>query len=58
LPSDWDNMALRRIKSFGSNFDILVERSEENLKITIKEGATIVHQSIVKNGTSIKVNLD
>ncbi len=58
LPQQWDNMALRRIKAFGNDFDIEVKRvndGEVNVKI-ISNGGTILEKT-TKEGHKIKCKL-
>jgi hypothetical protein len=59
LPKDWNTMSLKKIKSFGSDFDINVERAAKEgiLNVTvINDGKTVCKKS-VKEGTSISVRL-
>jgi len=42
LPSEWDHMCLKNIKSFDESFDICVQRKSTNFEITIqKENASV-----------------
>lgn len=54
LPSGWDRMSLRRIKAFGSDFDIEVSRSESSrIRISvISDGKA--REYIVRPGQEIK----
>lgn len=58
LPKDWDHMAFRKMKAFGADFDIIVERVKgETIRIKIeKEGKTILNKK-VKSGTTILCKL-
>jgi hypothetical protein len=59
LPKDWNMMSLKKIKSFGSDFDINVERAAKEgiLNVTvINDGKTVCKKS-VKEGVSISVRL-
>lgn len=58
LPCSWDNMALRHIKGFASDFDILVKRSGENIQVTIKSGTGIIKQANMKNGGTMTVKIN
>lgn len=44
MPTGWNKMALRKIRAFGSDFDVEVERTGEKLKVTVVNG----NQKIVK----------
>lgn len=54
LPSGWDRMSLRRIKAFGSDFDIEVSRTESSrIKVSvISDGKA--REYIVRPGQEIK----
>ena len=54
LPQEWDHMSLRKVRAFGTEFDIQVVRKKgERLQVTvIKEGKPILKRN-VKNGTSL-----
>ena len=59
LPSSWDEMSLRAIKAFGSDFSISVYRvspEKINIKVTAVDGRTILDRTIT-DGTTIKVKL-
>jgi len=57
LPTNWPQMVLRNIHSFGTVFDLRVERlTSEKVKITvIKAGRT--HTYIINNGATANVKL-
>lgn len=54
LPQEWDHMSLRKVRAFGTEFDIQVVRKKgERLQVTIiKEGKAVLKRN-VKNGTSL-----
>ena len=56
-PSTWNQMALRHIRAFGTDFDILVNRTKNNqLKVTVSHnGKAKVYK--LKEGNTISVNL-
>lgn len=57
LPKEWNEMSLRRIKAFGTTFDIEVSRHEGKQIVSVKSaGKTILHKT-VKEGDSISVKL-
>lgn len=54
LPEDWDHMALRKVKAFGADFDIVVERVKgETLRIKIEKGGKTILNKKVKSGATI-----
>ena len=57
LPKKWEHMALQHIKGFASDFDVLIDRSNEKIKVTIKCGERIIKQTNIKNGETITVSL-
>ena len=40
FPDDWDKIELRKVRAFGSDFNIKIERSGKRLKTTITDNAT------------------
>lgn len=57
LPNEWGEMALRRIRAFGKNFDIEVSRKKSKILVCVKSENKIVKRITVENGASIKVVL-
>ena len=57
LPSGWDRMALRRVRAFGSDFDICVSRLP-NGKLSVEIGVNgKVYPHLVGNGGTISIDL-
>lgn len=58
LPKIWENMALRKIRAFNANFDILVERrSQEKIRVTIVCNGKHVLKKTIEDGASLQVKL-
>ena len=58
LPKNWENMALRKIRAFNANFDILVERrSQEKIRVTIVCNGKHVLKKTIEDGASLQVKL-
>jgi hypothetical protein len=57
LPKAWNTMALRHIKAFDSDFDIVVSRMGENVDVKVFEGKKIIQRSTIKGGRSLNVKL-
>ena len=56
LPTAWDKMALRKVRAFGADMDIEVERSGKGLQVTVTNGGWKKSYR-VKPGESIQVKL-
>lgn len=57
LPGDWDKMALRNIRAFGSDFDIEVSRADGGkLLVKVREAAG-TRTYPIKEGSSLSVKL-
>ena len=46
LPSGWDNMALRRIRLFGRNFDLETERRGDRQLVRVVENGKVVFEKL------------
>jgi hypothetical protein len=53
LPKDWDKMALRRIKAFGEDFDILVVSENGKLLVQITDKNTVLLSKKINPGETI-----
>ena len=52
LPDNWPSMALRHVKAFGSDFDVVVERRGQKLQVRVlQEGKVIREKSIAPGET-------
>jgi hypothetical protein len=56
LPSSWSNMKLRHIRAFNHDFDIVVEKINNQLKVSISEREMSIFTKIINNGESIDFN--
>ncbi|WP_264530849.1 hypothetical protein [Flavobacterium sp. N502540] len=57
LPKSWPMMKLRHINAFEHDFDITVERVDKKLKITISEGKKTIVKKVIKDGSTVNINL-
>ncbi len=57
LPHKWNQMSLRNIKLFESNFDILVKRIKGKLEVDIVKGNKTVFHKSFRDGETVKVKL-
>lgn len=54
LPQEWDHMSLRKIRAFGSDFDIEIERVKDQIiRVAVKKAGKMVLNKKVKNGTEL-----
>ncbi len=57
LPDGWPRMALRSVRAFNRNFDVVVERHGESQHLTVIQGGKIVAEHDLKAGESAAVRL-
>ena len=57
LPKDWNRMALRGIRAFGSDFDVVVSRRDGKLRLDVTSGGTTILQDSVDQGETVTVKL-
>jgi hypothetical protein len=57
LPHDWPTMALRHIRAFGSDFDLVVTRNGAKLQIQVLENGKLVKSTEVVDGDTASINL-
>ena len=57
LPKNWSTMALRRIRAFQADFDLVVDRAgKDKLAITVKRGGQ-ARKYIIKDGATQRIQL-
>ena len=57
LPDGWPKMALRSVRAFNRNFDVVVERRGQNQHLTVTEGNRTVAEQDLKTGESTEIKL-
>ena len=58
LPQEWNQMSLRKIKAFGADFDIEVERMKgQTIRVVVKKAGKAVLNKKVANGSSLNCKL-
>lgn len=58
LPQGWDHMSLRRVRAFGSDFDIYITRDKgETINITVQKGGRTLLDRKAKNGAPLSVTI-
>lgn len=52
LPQEWDQMSLRKIKAFNSEFDIKIVRiKDQMIRVTVEKAGKVILNKKVKSGT-------
>lgn len=57
LPKSWPEMSLKHIHAFDSDFDIVVQRSGNQLKTTVSENGNKIIDEFFDDGKTVNVNL-
>lgn len=57
LPVGWPSMALRHIKAFGRDFDMVVKRSGLMIQVQIVHAGKTILEKIIKPGDALQVKL-
>ncbi len=57
LPAAWDRMSLRRVRAFGSAFDIEVRRAAKGMEVTVTQDGREVVRKPLRAGQSLGVKL-
>ena len=58
LPKDWQRMALRDVRAFGRNWDLVVEREKDQQRITIAINGRLLLSQTGPAGKTFTVHLD
>ncbi len=57
LPKGWDRMSLRRVRAFGSDFDINVSRQDETVRIEIVRDGKVINATAYAGVEPVAINL-
>ncbi len=58
MPTDWDTMSLRKIKAYGSEFDVTVDRVDSLMyRVTVKSGDKKPVVKTIKAGKTVNIKL-
>lgn len=57
LPGEWNDMALRSIKAFGSSFDIEMTRKGKKIEVRVSTPQKTVYRKTVDAGKEISINI-
>lgn len=58
MPSSWNNMAMRKVKAFGNDFDVIVSRiGSGKIQIVVSPSAGKEKKYVIKEGQTLKVTL-
>ena len=55
LPKAWNQMALRKINAFGTQFDIELQRKKDRIEVKVVSGMKIITHKLIEDKESIKV---
>lgn len=57
LPDAWPRMALRSIRAFNRTWDLVVERKDKQMRVTVEQAGKQVLDRIIEQGTAVEVVL-
>lgn len=57
LPEEWNTMSLRKIKAFGSTFDLEVTRNKGKIDLAIKSNGKTIQRKTIQDGETVSVKL-
>ena len=57
LPQGWPRMVLRDVRAFGRAWDLVVERADDQQRVTVTSGGRTVMTAIGPAGTTYSVNM-
>ena len=57
LPKEWPSMALRHIRAFGGNFDLVVSRAGDKLQIQVLENGNVFKSLQIADGGTAAIDL-
>ncbi len=57
LPARWDHMSLRRIRAFGSCFDLEIGRTPRGLEVRVLEEGKQPVRHMIRDGGSLEIRL-
>ena len=57
LPEGWPRMALRSVRAFGRNFDVVVERKDQQLHVVTLQGGRTVFERDIAAGETVEIVL-
>lgn len=56
LPSSWPGMSLRHIRAFEHDFDMVVERADGKLNVTISDGGKTIFTKLITDGDMVNID--
>ena len=57
LPDGWPSMALRQVKAFNSNFDVVVTRVAKHLRVQILRQGQNIHEKTINPGETVDIEI-
>jgi cellobiose phosphorylase len=58
IPDEWDYFNLNHIRAFGSNFDIRITRTADELKVLVFSSGELLLSKELANGETVHVELE
>jgi hypothetical protein len=57
LPTGWDSMRLNKIHAYGEDFDVVVTRAGDKLRVETAAGGKVITSQLLESGASMEVEL-
>jgi hypothetical protein len=57
LPSQWDHFALRNMRAFNTNFDVIVRRHQNKLQLQVVQQGKVIVQRLVRPNMTVAIRL-
>ena len=58
LPKGWDSMRLKKVHAYGKDFDVVVTRAGEKLRVETAAGGKVLSSKLIEPGGSMEVELN
>jgi hypothetical protein len=55
LPASWPSMAIRHVKAFGGDFDMVVTRSGQRLQVQLVQAGKTILEKLINPGDTVQV---
>jgi hypothetical protein len=57
LPKGWNSMRLNKVHAYGTDFDVVVTRAGEKLRVETASGGKVVQSKLIEPGGSMEIEL-
>lgn len=58
LPKGWDTMRLNKVHAYGKDFDVVVTRAGEKLRVEMASGGKVLTSKLIEPGGSMEIELN